>query len=109
MPGFLTAAASMTCPHGGTVIATPSGANALAGGSPVLTAADTFTIAGCPFNVAAVPQPCVSVNWIQPAARSTRSGAATLTQASVGLCVGPTQSPQGPVVIASTQQQVSGL
>jgi hypothetical protein len=109
MPGFLTTASSMTCPHGGTVIATPSSANVTAGGAPILTTADTFTIVGCTFNVAGAPQPCVGVNWIKPAAKSTRSGAATLTDASVGLCTGASQAPQGPLSINGTQQQATGM
>ena len=109
MPGLLTTASSMMCPHGGTVIATPSSAAVTAGGAPILTTADTFSIAGCPFNVSGAPQPCVSVQWVQPAAKSTRLGAQTLTLASVGLCLGATQAPQGPVVISSTQPQAAGL
>jgi hypothetical protein len=107
MPGFLTAASSMMCPHGGTVIATPSSAAVMAGGSPMLTAADTFVVVGCPFIVALVPQPCLTVQWIQPAAQNTLNGMPTLTLASVGLCVGA--APQGPVTISSTQAQVAGL
>jgi hypothetical protein len=109
MPGFLTAASLMMCPHGGTIQATPSSANVMAGGSPMLTAGDTFIVAGCPFNIAGAPQPCVSVQWVQPAAQSTRGGNPTLTLASVGLCVAATQAPQGPVTISSTQAMVSGL
>ena len=109
MPGLLTSASSLMCPHGGTVLATPSSAAVQAGGSPILTTADTFSIAGCSFNVSGVPQPCVSVQWVQAAMKSTRSGSATLTLASTGLCLGATQAPQGPVVISSTQSQASGL
>ncbi len=109
MPPFLTVAATMTCPHGGTVTATPSSVNAKAGGSPVLTASDTFLIAGCAFNISGAPSPCVTVQWVQPATASTRRGAPTLTMASLGLCLAATQAPQGPVVIASTQTQVSGM
>jgi hypothetical protein len=110
MPGILTTASSMMCPHGGTVTASPSSTSTQAGGAPILTTADTFAIAGCSFTLpGAVPSPCVTVQWVQSAAKSTRGGAPTLTLASVGLCLAATQSPQGPVVIASTQPQVSGL
>jgi hypothetical protein len=109
MPGFLTTASLMMCPHGGTIQATPASANVLAGGAPMLTVADTFIVAGCPFNIAAVPQPCVSVQWVQPAAQSTRGGGQTLTLSSIGLCLAATQAPQGPVMIATTQAGVSGL
>ena len=109
MPGFLTTASVMMCPHGGTIQATPVSANVTAGGAPMLTAADTFLVAGCPFNIAGAPQPCVSVQWVQSAAQSTRGGSPTLTLSSVGLCVAATQAPQGPVMISSTQATVSGL
>jgi hypothetical protein len=33
----------------------------------------------------------------------------TLTEASVGLCLGPDQAPQGTVLVMMTQPQVSGL
>ena len=90
-------------------MATPSSTNAQAGGTPMLTASDTFTIAGCAFNISGAPSPCVSVQWVQSATKSTRGGAPTLTMASVGLCLAATQAPQGPIVIASTQTQVSGI
>jgi hypothetical protein len=75
----------------------------------MLSTSDTFTIAGCAFVIGVVPSPCISVQWVQPAAQSTRGGAPTLTLASVGLCLAATQAPQGPVVIASTQPNVSGM
>ena len=110
MPGFLTTASTLMCPHGGTVMATPSATSVQAGGAPMLTSADTFMIAGCAFTLpSAVPSPCMTVQWIQGAAKSTRGGAPTLTLASSGLCLAATQAPQGPVVIAATQPQVSGL
>jgi hypothetical protein len=108
MPGLLTTAAVMTCPHGGTVQGTPSSQKALAGGAPVLTASDLFVIAGCPFVLGPAPHPCVSVQWVQPAARSTKGGNPTLTMESVGMCVAADQAVQGTVLIASTQQSASG-
>jgi hypothetical protein len=109
MPAMLTAASVMMCPHGGTVQATPASTDVQAAGAPMLTAADTFVIAGCPFVIGTVPSPCVSVQWVQPAAQSTLSSNPTLTEASVGLCLAATQAPQGPVTIVSTQANVAGL
>jgi hypothetical protein len=98
----------MMCPHGGTVMAVPASVAVQAGGAPMLSTSDTFTVAGCAFVIAGAPSPCISVQWVQPAANSTRNGAPTLTLASVGLCLAATQAPQGPVVIASTQPNVAG-
>jgi hypothetical protein len=108
MVGLITTAAMMTCPHGGTVQGTPSSPRVQAGGTPLLTASDMFVIAGCPFILGLVPHPCVSVQWVQPAARSTAGGNPTLTMESVGLCVAADQAVQGAVLISSTQQNAWG-
>ncbi len=107
-PAFLTAASSMTCPHGGTVMATPGSAAAKAG-APILRASDTCTIVGCGFTTPTGPSPCVTVKWTAPAARVQHGGDPALTQSSVGLCLAATQAPQGTVMIASTQTQASGI
>lgn len=108
MAGLLTIASVMMCPHGGTVQAVSSNAQTSAAGAFVLRASDTFVIVGCPFVISTVASPCVSVQWIVPAARSRVGGDPTLTEASVGLCCAATQAPQGPVSIVSTQPRVSG-
>jgi uncharacterized Zn-binding protein involved in type VI secretion len=108
MPALLTAASTLMCPHGGTVIATPGSTRASAG-TPILRGSDTFTIAGCPFPPSGPPHPCVSVNWVQAATKVKHGGDFVLNQASVGLCVAADQAPQGTVVIAATQAQASGL
>lgn len=107
MPGFLTTASVMMCPHGGTVQPSSSNTSVLAGGEPILRSSDVFVIAGCAFVIGVEPSPCVTVQWVQAATRST-IGDATLTMASVGLCQAATQAVQGPVVIASTQTTVQG-
>jgi hypothetical protein len=108
MPGLLTTASTMMCPHGGTVQASPSSTRAQVAGAPLVSATDLFTIVGCVFNISGAPHPCVSVQWVQPAARSTLAGNPTLTEASVGLCVAADQAPQGPVMIVAAQPNVSG-
>jgi hypothetical protein len=105
MPALLTTASTLMCPHGGTVMAIP-GATAMSAGATVLRASDTYTIAGCPFMTAA-PQPCLTVQWVSSATRVKHGGDFVLTESSVGLCIGP--APQGTVLVASTQAQVSGL
>jgi len=109
MAGLLNAATSMMCPHGGQVTAITSNARAKADGAFLLRASDTFTIAGCPFVVVAVPHPCVKVTWVQPALQSKTTGDPNLTEASVGLCVAADQAVQGTVQILSTQQKVTGF
>lgn len=108
MPALLTAASSMMCPHGGTVMATPGSTHASAG-APILRGSDTFTIAGCTFAPSGAPHPCVSVNWVSTATRVKHGGNLVLNQASVGLCIAGDQAPQGTVVISATQSHASGL
>lgn len=109
MPGLLTSASVMMCPHGGTVQAVTSNARAQAAGGFLLRASDTFVIAGCPFVLGVVPHPCLQVQWVQPATGSKAVGDFTLTEASVGLCTAPDQAVQGTVLILEAQPQVAGI
>ena len=108
MSGLLTASSVMMCPHGGSVQVIPSDASVTAGGAPVVTASDTFLVVGCAFVIGVVPSPCISVQWVQPATRSTKGQNPTLTLTSVGLCLAATQAVQGPVIVAMTQPNVTG-
>lgn len=104
---ILTTASSLACPHGGTVMITAANQRAKAVGAPVATANATFTVVGCPFQLPPpTPSPCVSVQWLVTDNR-VKADASTLSQASVGLCLNAAQTPQGPVVIQSTQTKVS--
>lgn len=108
MPGPLYhVGATAICPHGGQVTTISSNARVMVGGMPVATFADTSLVAGCAFTPVA-PQPCLRVQWIVPATRVVVMGQPVLLQSSTGLCIGPTQAPQGPVIIAATQTRVIG-
>lgn len=109
MANLLNTSTIMMCPHGGTVSVASSNSKAKAGGSYILRSADTFTISGCPLNVAGAAHPCVRVQWVQTALKSKAVGDFILTSASVGLCVAADQAVQGTVLINSTQSQVAGL
>ena len=104
MSGYaLTPAATMLCPHGGTVTGIPSNMPT-ADGMPIFVQTDTFLIAGCPFTLPGpTPSPCVRVQWIVPDTRTTIQGIPTLSQTSVGLCISALGAPQGTVIVASTQ------
>jgi hypothetical protein len=105
----LTAASTLLCPHGGTVAIVPSGTRSTAGGTPIATTADTFTIAGCVFTLPGpVPSPCIRVQWIVPGLRVKNGGVAALDAGSVGLCLAATGAPQGPVSIQPAQSRVTG-
>jgi hypothetical protein len=94
------------CPHGGTVTGVPGATKAQADGT-LLRASDTFTIAGCAFNVTGAPQPCTTVQWVLSALRVKHGGDFVLNESSVGLCLGP--APQGTVIVSATQAKVAGL
>ena len=100
------------CPHGGTVSAISSNTRVMVGGQPVTTMSDTFTIAGCPFQIpvgaGTKPQPCIKIQWVVPAARVMVNGQPALIQTSTGLCLSAEQIPQGPPSIVVTQLRASG-
>jgi hypothetical protein len=108
MAGLLNSSSVMMCPHGGTVQATTTNARAQAAGGFLLRPSDTFLVAGCPFNVAGAPHPCVQVQWVQPALQSQVIGDFTLTEQSVGLCIAADAAVQGTVLITFTQPRVAG-
>lgn len=111
MAALLTTASTLQCPHGGTVSIISTNTQVLAG-APLALATDTFTIAGCPFQipagVGAVPHPCVTVLWTRVNKQTTVNGMATLAQDSKGVCLAADQAQQGPVSVLNTQPQASG-
>jgi hypothetical protein len=101
--------ASAICPHGGQVTVISVNTRVLVGGAAVATMADTCTVAGCAFTVPpGVPQPCVRVQWLVPAARVLVMGQPALIQTSTGLCLSAEQIPQGPPTVVATQPRVLG-
>ena|ERR1700756_2760339 len=108
---LLSTASSLQCPHGGTVSIVSANTSAKAT-APLALATDTFTIAGCPFQIpigtGTVPHPCVSVQWTKPNMLTTVNGTPTLAQDSVGLCLAADQAPQGPVSVVAAEAMVSG-
>jgi hypothetical protein len=96
MPGpLMHVGAVYTCPHGTPGQIVSSNTRVVVGGTPVATIADTFTIAGCPFQIpvgaGTKPQPCVKVQWLAPA----------------GLCLSAEQIPQGPPTVSTVQPRVT--
>jgi hypothetical protein len=105
----LTDQSSLQCPHGATITATGS-SRVRADGGTVLTMTDSFSIAGCPFQLPTTPptpSPCTQVVWIVPDIQCRAGGTPTLSQGSVGLCFAATGLPQGPVSVVNTQSKAS--
>src|SRR5258706_14168066 len=105
----LTAASSLSCPHGGTVTITPSNTRAKADGDFIASAADTFTISGCPFQLPTVPptpSPCIMVQWMVTD-ELVKAGALTLSESCQGLCLSALGPLQGTWITSSPQTKVS--
>ncbi|WP_420124760.1 hypothetical protein [Nakamurella sp.] len=94
------------CPHGGQISVITSNTRVLVGGTPATLQGDTYPVAGCPFTPGPAPQPCLTTQWIVVATRVTVLGQPLVIQGGTGLCLGPTQAPQGPATILSTQPRV---
>jgi hypothetical protein len=110
---LLHVGAVVQCPHVGQVNATTKNRQVKVGGQFVVTIQDTFTIAGCPFQVPAgvttKPQPCVKVQWIKSATRVRVKGKFVLLQDSQGICQSAEQIPQGPPSVKTVQIRVKGV
>jgi hypothetical protein len=114
MPGANVVVASTTqaqCPHAGRVNATGTNTRVRAAGQSVILVSDTFTVAGCPFQIPTPggpkPQPCVTGSWLQPATKVFVGGQPVIVQTSSGLCRSTEQIPQGPPSVTQTQGRVT--
>lgn len=109
MPGpIYHVGASAICPHGGQVQTVSTNGRVLVNGMPAATISDISTVIGCTFQIPAgpTPSPCVTVQWLVPAARVTVMGQPVLLQTSQNLCLAATQAPQGPASVLVNQTRV---
>jgi hypothetical protein len=74
----------------------------------VLLQTDMHPVVGCPF-VPVAPSPCVLIQWVSGATQVSIRGTPVLLQTSVGLCLNAFGAPQGPAVVACTQQKAKGI
>jgi hypothetical protein len=105
MPGFLLhQGATVICLHAGQAQPTAPNPRVLVSGQPIVTQPAPYVVAGCPFNVASAPVPCVTGQWITGAIRVIAGGMPVLLQDSQAICV-----PNGtPLNIIVTQVRVKG-
>ncbi|MEV3988541.1 hypothetical protein AB0J57_06500 [Streptomyces sp. NPDC049837] len=97
------------CPHGGRVVpaaASPSSAVRI-DGHPVPTAADVFTVSGCPHTVDGVPHPCATVRWTPAGDGVLIDGSPVLLDTTSALCFSAALVPQGPPVVTPAGRGVS--
>jgi hypothetical protein len=112
MPGpLLHVNAVYMCPHGGNGQIVSTNTKVLVSGNPVALVGDTYTIAGCTFQVpvgaGTKPQPCTKVQWMTPATRVTVNGSPPLLATSQGLAQSADQIPAGPPTVTTTQTRVT--
>ncbi len=105
---ILNTSSTIFCPHGGSVQLSTSNADAKADGSYMLLVSDQHPVSGCPFFAGTKAQPCVIVRWQVGATQTKVQGTPVLLQTSVGLCFSAEQIPQGPPIVAATQQVAKG-
>jgi hypothetical protein len=107
MPGpILCIGSTVMCPHGGHMDVVPGSLRVAISGMAVATMADTFPVMGCVFTVGTKAQPCVTVEWLVPAARVRVMGQPVVTQASVGICRSAELIPQGSPSVLRAQSRV---
>jgi len=111
MPGpILHVGATVTCTHAAPMTVVPTNTRVLVNGTPAATMADTFPVAGCPFQVpvgaGTKPQPCVKVQWTVPAARVKVNGVPVILSLSTGLGQSVEGIPQGPPIPSAVQPRV---
>ena len=114
MPGpVMNIASVLTCAHGGKVSIAAGEPRVLLSGTPAATMADTYTVAGCAFQVpvgaGTKPQPCVKIQWATPATRVLANGKPVMLQTSAGICQSAEQIPQGAPIVSVVQPRVIAI
>lgn len=106
MPGFLLhVGAQVLCAHGGQAQPTAPNPRVTVMGQPTVTVIAPYVVAGCIFNIAGVPSPCVTAQWVSAATRVTSNGQPLLLLDSQAICV-----PNGtPLLIVATQMRVTAI
>lgn len=113
MPGFLLhVGATVQCMHAAPATAVTGNVRVFVNGTPAVTAADVFTVTGCPFTIPVPkPQPCVTIRWA-PAGRVFINGQPAVVQVpgpGQGICQSAEQIPQGMPIVSAIQTRVFGM
>ncbi|GAA2753174.1 hypothetical protein [Kitasatospora cinereorecta] len=107
MPGpVLHTGATVTCPHGAPLTIVVASPRVTVSGAPAAVLTDRGLVTGCPFTVAAKPQPCVTTTWLAGATRVTSSGEPLLVTPPSALCLSADQVPAGPPIASGSQTRV---
>ena len=94
------------CAHVGTAQPVTVNPRVTVSGQPIVTMANSYTIAGCTFPAMSTgAPPCATAQWTTAAARVTAMGQPVLLQDSQATCI-PTGTP---LLIVTTQPRVSAM
>lgn len=97
MPGpVVTTTSTVTCSHAGQATATTPN-RVLVGGTPVVTLATPYVVAGCALTGTPTP-PCVTGQWVVGAVRVLAGGVPLAVQSGTSITT-PTGSPMLPLVV----------
>lgn len=105
MPGpLLHLGAMVLCSHGGTATPTAPNARVLVSGQPSVTMPAPYVVAGCLFNIAGGPAPCITGQWVAAALRVFSNGQPVVLLDSQSVC-----APNGtPLLPSGAQTRVIG-
>jgi hypothetical protein len=105
MPGpLLHLGATVMCTHGGSAMPAAPNPRVTVSGQPTATMAAPYVVAGCAFNVAGAPSPCITAQWLVAATRVTSNGQPVVLMDSQALC-----APNGtPLLPVAAQTRVIG-
>jgi hypothetical protein len=107
---ILTTTSTVMCPHGGSAQLITSNTEMVLDGAPALLLSDVHPVVGCPFTTpAAVPSPCITIEWLVGATQTKVHNVPVLLQSSVGLCYNAAHVPQGPPMVVQVQQRALGI
>lgn len=103
MPGFVVqVGATVLCAHGGQAQPTVPNPRVMVSGTPTVTVAAPYLVAGCPMVTGVTPTPCITAQWVSGSTRVLSNGQPLVLIDSQAVC-----APNGtPVTIAATQTRV---
>jgi uncharacterized Zn-binding protein involved in type VI secretion len=88
MPGYLmNQGAQVLCMHGGMSQPITTNLRVKAGGQPIVTQQDMYSVSGCPYAPGSALMPCVTGSWISAATRVKAGGMPVILQDSQATCV----------------------
>lgn len=107
MPGpMVHLGAAVQCAHVGQATPVATNPRVTVSGQPIVTLANTYSIAGCTFPaMSSGAPPCATAQWTSSATRVTAMGQPVILQDSQSTCV-PTGTP---LIIMMTQLRVTAM